>query len=278
MEEEQVGAASTEQPARRPAEPEDGPETVPLETFTDEELAVLAGPESMVVAPSLSAVPTAEREAVLRTAYRGLLARGVLDPPTPEARVAAVGQPTVELMVRDDVRSLVMLRRGARLVVAVARTTVAGQDYWYAHVVDDVVLLEQVGEDGLHRFALARTADLPALLVGAAVHPECGDGSGEPIEVAGDVAEPPLAVAEALGSALVRADVVVRSVADDGAAPLGLFTGPGGAWVLRLQRGAGVTVRPLAAEALRGELEGLVLDRLARVPAGAGSGSATTAG
>lgn len=247
-------------------------ETVPVETLTDEELAILAGPESMVVTPFLSTVTAAEREAVLRTAYRGLLARGVVEPPTPEARVAAVGQPTVELLVREDVRSLVTLRRGARLVVAVARTTVLGQDYWYAHVVDDVVLLEQLGEDGLHRFALARTADLPALLVGAAVHPECGDGTGEPVEMAGDAAEPPVEVAEALGAALVRADVVVRSVDDDGAAPLGLFTGPGGAWVVEAPQGGGrVTVRPVTADGLRTELGTIVADRVARLPVAAGA-------
>jgi hypothetical protein len=258
---------------------ETGPETIPVETFTDEELAVLGGPESMVVTPVLSAVPAGERDAVLRTAYRGLLARGVLEPPTPEARVDAVGQPTVEVLVREDVRSLVTLRRGARLVVAVARTTVVGQDYWYAHVVDDVVLLEQLGEDGVHRFALARTTDLPALLVDAVVHPECGDGAGEPVEVPGDAAEPPLEVAEALGSALVRADVVVRSVDDDGAAPLGLFTGPGGAWVVEAPRGSGrVVARPVTAEALRTELGTMVAHRVARTPAAPSARGGTAAG
>jgi hypothetical protein len=247
-----------------------GAEAVPVEVLTDEELAILTGPGSMVVTPVLSAVPQEDRDAVLRTAYRGLLARGVLEPPTPQARIDAVGQPSVEVMVREDVRSFVTLRRAARLVVAVARTTVVGQDYWYAHVVDDVVLLEQLADDGIHHFALARTADLAGLLTAAALHPDCGDGTGEAVEIALDETEPPLEVAEALGSALVRADVILRSVEDDGVAPLGLFTGPGGAWVLEADRGsARAVVRPVSAALLRERLTALVEEHLARMPAAA---------
>ncbi|WP_282946418.1 hypothetical protein [Cellulomonas endometrii] len=243
---------------------------VPVEVLTDEELAVLHGPESLVVQPHLATLPDADRALALRTAYRGLLARGIVDPPTAEALAAAVGEPTVELQVREDVLSLVALRRGAPAVVCVARTTVIGQDFWYAHVVRDVVLVEQVSADGLHRFALARADTLGDLLLDAAVHPGTADGSGPAIEVP-DPSEPPLEITERLGSALLRADVVVRTV-DDRQPPLsGLFTGPGGAWLLSAREGdrGPVTASPVSREDLEAHVRDLAAVAVdAAVPAG----------
>jgi len=237
------------------AAPTDATAPVPVEVLTDEELAILAGPGGLVVSPYLATLPDAEREVALRTAYRGLLARGVVDPPTPEALAAAVGEPTVELQVRQDVLSLVALRRGASATVCVARSTVLGHDYWYAHVVRDVVLIEQVSTHGQHRFALAAADTLGDLLLDAAVHPETTDGAGSTIEVA-DPDEPPTEVVERLGSALVRADVVVRVPDDREPELLGLFTGPGGAWVLSAREASGgpVVARPLSRAAVEAQV------------------------
>lgn len=236
------------------------PSTVALEVLTDEELAILAGPDDIAVLPFLETVPEAEREAVTRTAYRGLLARGIVDPPTPEATAAALERgegaaSTVELMVRQDVLTVVTLRRSARSVVALARTTAVGQDFWYAHVVDDICLLEEVSSDGLHRFAVCRTSDLPDRVVDAAVHPEAGDADGEPVEVtsvAGDPT-PPDEVLARLGESLLRVDMVVRTAHDSHPPLLGLFTGPGGSWcsVSRAGSGGPVVVEPCSAEELR---------------------------
>jgi hypothetical protein len=96
-------------------------------------------------------------------------------------------------MVRQDIRSVVALREAAQVVVAVARTTAATQDFWYAHLVDDMVLLEEVSRDGIHRFALAEDGALLGLTVGASVHPEAGNGDGPalPVEAAeGDPTSP----------------------------------------------------------------------------------------
>ncbi|MET0433230.1 MAG: hypothetical protein ABW025_03605 [Cellulomonas sp.] len=228
---------------------------MPVEVLTDEELAILAGPGGLVVSPYLAELSDAEREVALRTAYRGLLARGIVDPPTPEALAAAIGEPTVELQVRQDVLSVVTLRRGAGATVCVARSTLLGQDYWYAHVVRDVVLVEQVTTDGQHRFALAPAGTLGDLLLDAAVHPETADGTGPEIAVA-DPDEPPTEVVEHLGSALVRADVVVRVPDDREPELLGLFTGPGGAWVLSARETSGgpVVARPLTRAALEAQV------------------------
>ena len=238
---------------------------VPVEVLTDEELEILAGPGGVVVSPYLGSLDPRDREVALRTAYRGLLARGVVDPPSLRALADAVGEPTVELQVRRDVLSLITLRRAARVVVAVGRTTVATQDYWYAHVVDDVVVIEQVGSDGMHRFALAATDQLADLVIAAAVHPECGDSGGPAVELPGDGSEPPLEIAELLGAALLRTDVVVRHADDRNPPLLGLFTGPGGAWVVRAEEAAGgpLLARPSTRAELGDELRAAVLDAVA---------------
>ncbi|MFS0704429.1 hypothetical protein AB6N23_07900 [Cellulomonas sp. 179-A 9B4 NHS] len=247
---------------------------VPVEVLTDEELAILAGPGGLVVTPYLDGQDEADPvtgDAVRRTAYRGLVARGILEPPTPAALAAAVGEATVELQVREDVLSLVALRRAAQAVVAVARTTAVTQDFWYAHVVDDVVVLEQVGHDGLHRFALASATELADLVVDAAVHPECGDGSGPALALDGDGSEPPLEVVEALGSALLRSDVVIRRAEDDSPPLHGLFTGPDGAWVLTADRDADapVTARPAPRAEVEAMLRAAVTAAVGVAPASA---------
>lgn len=236
--EKPTGAAPSAAPA---------PQTVPLEVLTDEELSVLTPAGGVVVAPVLDEVPAAERDVVRRTAFRGLVARGVVDPPEPEALEAVLaaapaggsvggsGDVAVDLRVRGDVLSALTLRQSASAVVAVARTTSTRQDFWYAHVVEEVVLLEEVGTDGLHRFALGHARDLADLLVGAVVHPEAADGAGDDVELAvSPDSEAPVELVERLGRAYLRADVLV--VTREAGTPVerpeltGLFTGPLGSW------------------------------------------------
>lgn len=232
-------------------------EPVFVEVLTDEELSVVATPGAMPVTPYLRDVDPAVLDAVRRTAYRSLVARGVLDPPTAEAvaTATAAGSGEVELMVRQDVRSVVALRSAAQLVVAVARTTAAAQDFWYAHVVDDVVLVEEVSRDGLHRFALGELGWLGDLAVAAAVHPDAGDGpdggSGPDLPVAAEPGDPtpPDAVLERLGGAFLRADVVVRRPGDTEPPTFALFSGPGGCWLVDAAEPR--VARPLPAAAAR---------------------------
>lgn len=207
-----------------------------VEVLTHEELSVIARPGPMPVLPFLDELPPGEREVARRTAYRSLLARGVVDPPTPEAVAAASrsGDGSVDLQVRQDVASVVALREGARLVVAIARTTATGQDFWYAHVVEDVALLEEVSSDGLHRFALARDTALVDAAVAAAVHPDAGDGTGAPEPVTAEPGDPtpPDGVLERLGAAFVRADLVVRRVGDERPPAFSVLSGPDGCWTI----------------------------------------------
>lgn len=233
-------------------------ETVFVDVLTDEELSVLARPGAMPVMPFLSDLPEADHDVARRSAYRSLLARGVVDPPTPEAVAAATAlrDGSVELQVRQDIASAVALREAAEVVVALARTTAVTQDYWYAHLVDDVVLLEEVSHDGLHRFALARAEQLAALAVAAAVHPEAGDGAGAPlaVETAPDDPTPPDEVLERLGAAFLRTDLVVRRPGDDEPPVLALFTGPDGCWLVD-PRQAPTRAEPVTGTRARGAVE-----------------------
>ena len=250
---------------------------VPLESLTDEELAVLSEHETVVVTPYLSEIAPAERPALLRTAYRGLLARGIVDPPTEEARQEArrraevarrsaldAGEPApapdvptvVELQVRNDVMTAVALRQAPDAVVAMARTTALSQDYVYLHVVDDVLLIEEVGSDGLHRFALRPVTELEATVLDAAVHPEAGDASGPEVRfpVTGvDDPTPPDEVIEAAGAALVRTDLTVLRPDESQPTMLGLFSAPAGSWLFSARRAEGdpVHAAPTTADLLR---------------------------
>lgn len=231
------------------------PVTVFVEVLTDEELSVVARPGPMPVLPHLDGLAEEEREHARRAAYRSLLARGIIDPPTPQAIATATGlrDGSVDLMVRRDIASVVALRAAPRAVVAAARTTAFGQDFWYAHVVDDVVLLEEVSGDGLHRFALAGAEHLDGLVVGAVLHPDAGDADGPRLPLTGDEGDPspPDEVLVRLGAAFLRADVVVRRPGDTEPRVLTLFSGPDGSWIVEPLPGAAPGADPVSAEAAR---------------------------
>lgn len=265
-------------------------QTIALEVLTDEEISVLVPDQGVVVAPVLDAVPADQREAVRRTAFRGLVARGIVGPPDAETVAAVEAQSTasVDLAVRNDVLSALTLRRSASAVVAVARTTASGQDFWYAHVVEEVVLVEEVGSDGLHRFALGHARDLADLLVGAVVHPDAADGVVEDTEgtegtgggevelaVAPD-SEAPAELVERLGAAYLRADTLV--VTREAGAPIerpdltGLFTGPEGSWSVVAKPGSQrAWARPESVTSITRRVRDLAAHALAAAPRREGS-------
>ncbi len=233
-------------------------EAVFVEVLTDEELSVLERPGAMAVMPFLDELGEHDREVARRSAYRSLLARGIVDPPTPESisQATAVRDGSVDLMVRQDVSALIALREGAEVIVAIARTTATTQDFWYAHLVQDVVLIEEVSKDGLHRFALQRGEDLVDAVLAAAVHPDSGDAVGEPVPVTGEAGDPtpPDVVLEALGAAFVRADLIVRRVRDHAPPAFTVFSGPEGCWLVSPDPGnaaAPVVAEPVSAQEAR---------------------------
>ena len=184
-------------------------ESVPVGTLTDAELAVLARPRTRVgprpVMPVWAGLDGDRRAASARNARASLVARRLLDH---DSRSRSD--------LRRDLRSVLVLRESAAAVVAVARVAPAASDHWYAHLVGDVVLLEQVGDDGVHRFALTAAVMLPTLVAAAVLHPSATGPAGSGPEAETD---------------WLRADVELR-----GAGPirrLAWVSGPGGTWGLR---------------------------------------------
>jgi hypothetical protein len=233
--------------------------------LTDEELAALATTAGIVVFPVLSALDAGQQSLAVRTAYRSLVARGLVEAPSAEeerdafAAAAAEGRAHAEVPVRmpESVSHVLALRAGADRVVAVSLTTAAGQEFRYAHVVEDVVLEELVTGSGLHTFCLSRRDDLPATLERWALHPEAADGSGDPVAAgpAGDPT-PPRALLETAGAALLRADLVLRRGDDPAPQLIGLLSGPHGTWMSRTRFGSGddAALRPLTVDAVRSGL------------------------
>ncbi len=259
-----------------------------IDTLTDEELAVLGGESALAVRPYLDELPPAEQELAKRVAYRSLLARGVVEPPTADAVEAArsrigaglgsvgagsigagsigagsIGVGQVDVLVREDIHSPVQLRRGSPLVVALARTTGGGHDFQYAYLADDVVLVEQVTEAGLHRFSLLAENQLLDLVVDGAVHPDSGDCFGEPVEMPAepDPDQVPAApILDELGRALLRADLVVRFAGEVAPNTVSVFSGPHGSWLVSHRDGEPSLARPMRADEIREHVRWMVTD------------------
>ena len=212
-------------------------EAVPVGTLTDAELAVLARPRTRLgprpVMPVWARLDAVQRAATARDARASLVARRLLEP---DGRARSD--------VRRDLRSVLVLRESATAVVAVARAWPAGRDHWYAHLVGDVVLLEQVGDDGVHRFALTAAAMLPTLVAAAVLHPRAaGPGATRP-DTETD---------------WLRADLEVRGAGRT--RRRAWVSGPGGTWSVRAGSTAGrghpvapYDVPPLLVEVLAGLL------------------------
>jgi hypothetical protein len=201
---------------------------VPVGSLTDAELAVLARPRSRVgpvpAMPVWSRLDPGRRASTARDARAALVARRLLDP---GARSRAE--------LRRDLRSVLVLRETATGVVAVARATSRGRDHWYAHATGDVVLLEQVSGDGVHRFALTAAATLPTLAVAAVLHPDARATS--------------TATPDAQ-TAWLRADVELRGATHTRREAW--VSGPGGTW--RVSPGPHPTAEPVGPDQVRREL------------------------
>lgn len=246
-------------------EPQTQPTTRALEMLTDEELSLLAYGPGAVVTPYFSDLKSADLEIVQRTAYRSLVARGIVEPDL----VPDDGPSRLKL--REDVLTLTTLRATATTLVAVARTLVGAQDFWYAHVVGEIVLLEEVDTQGMHRFALGYTNDLPQLLLAAVLHPEATDGTGEVVSIdAMPDAEAPAALLALLGQAHVRADVLVITADPETGRPApggpeftGLFTGPEGSWSITSSPETGAAATPETVAGLHDRINALAAAAMA---------------
>lgn len=253
-----------------PTVPATAADVAHVETLTDEELAVLDDPgpdaEPLAVRPRFDQLSAGQQDVARQVAFRGLLARGIVDPPSADAVADAEARggfpdTRLDVMVRHDVQSLLTLRRGAALVVALARTTSAGQDYWYGYLVDDIALIEQVSEAGLHRFGLVREDRLLDLTIASAVHLGAADASGPPLAMPdGPPTDPPPPVLQMLGQALLRVDLVVRHTGQGAPRTTSLFTGPAGSWLVAHRDGEPSVAFAMGAQELREHVRATVCE------------------
>ena len=231
--------------------------SVALIDLTDEELAALAGTDgSLVVSPYLDGLEEAARQQAVVSAFRSLVAHGLVQGPTAEAAAAARsagGEVALEVRMSEPLAQALALRRAAGVVVCGQRTVADSTSWRYLHLVDDVVLDEVVELTGLHRFGLLRPADLPDVLLDW-VAPEGWDGADGPSTQLGVDGRLPEPLLEQLGTATVVADLVVRREGDGGGGMLlGTFAGPDLLVLSTTRAAAGsvVTLRPLSRRTLR---------------------------
>lgn len=243
---------------------------VPLIDLTDEELAALDGPPvGVVVSPYLEELDPAARDVAVVTAFRSLVARGLVLAPTAQAAAAAAREAAttgeqlaaVEVEMAEVVSQVLTLRRVAEQVVCVQRTTGQARAWRYLHRVDaELVLDELVEPTGLHRFSLVPAPDLLDVLVDWVV-PDGLDGAEGPevaleadSAVAGRSGD---ALLEQLAAASVLSDVTVRGRDDAGPGLLlGTFAGPAGLHLstTAFGTGAAVRLRPVSRRSLRAAL------------------------
>lgn len=259
------------------------PVPVPLVDLTDEELAAVDGPPvGIVVSPYLEELDAALHDVAVLTAFRSLVARGMVVAPTEEQAASAAREAAheghdlaaVEVSMAEEVSQVLTLRRAASTVVCVQRTTatrghgasdgsVSGtteprRTWRYLHVVDGELTLDELVEPtGLHRYGLLRTGDAADLLLDW-LAPDGHDGSdGAEVAIEARTAAAggtDAVLLDRLALAHVLADVTVRRTGDGGPGVLlGTFAGPDGLHLSTTTFGTGadVRLRPVSRRTLR---------------------------
>lgn len=222
----------------------------PLFALTDEEVLALTGRDSgPVVLPHLAGLRASERELAQRTAERSLAARQVIVPaPGPDSEPDRHG---TGVRVSAPVRPVLELRAGAPVVVVLHRLLGAPattssptgtppgppssvrQPHGsaslsrYLHVVDAVVLTEDVTEHGVHTFGLTIRDELPAVIAEFLIPPDASPGKAA-VELGSD---DPAQTLSALCGPTVLAEFAVLDATRRGPPPASTVAlGPGGCY------------------------------------------------
>jgi hypothetical protein len=122
-----------------------------LMTLTDEELYALTGEYPQFGGfPHLDDLPPEQRVLARDTAYRSMLARGVIRPAGPN------WCPVVDVCTRPDIVGTLQVRRLAPQAVSARRTLAGSAETLVAHVFDyaQAALLEAIDAQGAHTFTV----------------------------------------------------------------------------------------------------------------------------
>jgi hypothetical protein len=136
--------------------------TQPLVRLTDEELAVLDPEETFVPKPHLTTMDPQQREWILATALRSLVAREAVEIRNiEELSGVSQGAPEaqVDMRIRLEIDLALTLRRTADRVLTIKQQSAAGSAFGYVHIhALDLLLVERITAGGMHLFTLAHRA------------------------------------------------------------------------------------------------------------------------
>lgn len=196
-----------------------------LVRFTDEELLLLSADHPIVDAPYLSGLDEAQRRLAAQVAYRSLCAHGA---------VAVDGGKGMELP--ESVVTMLQVRGSARSALLISKATAEVGVLRYHHLGTDMVVIEDVTDDGIHEFRLVEAERLPDEVDAFCTVHGVADGHGEPVSLtvasftAGDLAQ------ELWGDGVAQFDATVwRAVPDPSREQLllGVLLGTDGSWSSR---------------------------------------------
>ncbi|MFC6707743.1 hypothetical protein [Flexivirga alba] len=196
-----------------------------LVRFTDEELMLFSADHPVVDAPYLSGLDETQRELAAQIAYRSLCAHGA---------VAVDGGKGMELP--ESVVTMLQVRASATSALLISKATAEVGVLRYHHLGRDVVVIEDVTDDGIHEFRLIEPEKLPDEVDAFCTVQGAADGQGEPVTLtveafaAGDLAR------ELWGEGVAQFDATVWRAAPDparGQVLLGVLLGTDGSWSSR---------------------------------------------
>lgn len=196
-----------------------------LVRFTDEELLLFSATHPVVDAPYLTGLDEGQRRLAVQVAYRSLCAHGA---------VAVDGGEGMELP--ETIVAMLQVRASARSVLLISKATADVGVLRYHHLGSDIVVLEDVTDDGMHEFRLTDPEKLPDEVDAFCAVEGVADGHGDPVMLtvgsftAGDLAQ------ELWGEGVAQFDATVWRAAPDATHQqvlLGVLLGTAGSWSSR---------------------------------------------
>ncbi|GGB39963.1 hypothetical protein GCM10011492_33470 [Flexivirga endophytica] len=196
-----------------------------LVQFTDEELALFGAEHPVVDAPYLSGLDEAQRQLAVQVAYRSLCSHGA---------VAVNGGTGMELP--ESVVTMLQVRSSAKVALLISKSTGDIGVLRYHHFGADVVVIEDVTDDGAHQFRLISHDELPDEIDAFCAVDGAADGHGASLTLTADSFASGRLARDLWGEGVAQFDATVwRATSDgsDGQLLLGFLLGTSGSWSSR---------------------------------------------
>ncbi|HEX4817675.1 MAG TPA: hypothetical protein VFV66_33465 [Nonomuraea sp.] len=232
--------------------------TQPLVRLTDEELAVLDPEETFIPKPHLTAMDSRQREWVLATALRSLVAREAVeirDIEELDAVLQGASEAQVDMHLRMEIDLALTLRRTADSALAVKQQSAAGSTFGYVHVhATDLLLVERITAGGMHLFTLAGKVQDAVTLIQPLLDPfgvADRDGESTSLDPAALDREHVGPLAGVIDNARIVGELVLLS--DPPGPMMTTYATDGAVWAVVVDSPhapSGITARPVSAATL----------------------------